>query len=211
MDGVIIDSEPLWRKAEIEVFKSVGVQLTDEMCMQTVGLRIDEAILHWHRKFPWDNKSLKQIEDEVIDKLIESVNKESVPMDGAIELIDFFISKKIKVALASSSSMRIIQTVLKKFNLTDKFEVVNSAEQMQFGKPNPEIYINTANKLGVNPLNCLAIEDSFNGLLSAKSARMKTIAIPEEHNKNDKRFVIADMQLNCLSEFNEDIFNQLNK
>lgn len=211
MDGVIIDSEPLWRRGEIEIFKSVGVQLTDEMCRQTVGLRLDEAVKHWHNIFHWKNKTFKQLEDEIINKLIEFINEESVPVNGVNEVLEMLRNKNIRTALASSSAIKIIETVLNKFKLKDKFAVINSAEQMRYGKPHPEIYLDTANKLGINPQNCLAIEDSFNGLLSAKSSRMKAVVIPEEHNKNDKRFAIADVQLNSLVDFNETIFNQLNE
>src|SRR5687767_6519937 len=123
MDGVIIDSEPLRRKAEIEVFKSVGVNLTEEMCMQTVGLRIDEAVKYWHNKFSWKDKPLKQVEEEVINRLIESVKSESQPVRGTAELIKFFKDKKIKTALASSSHRIIIETVLTKFKMKKDFEV----------------------------------------------------------------------------------------
>ena len=69
MDGLLIDSEPIWREAEKEIFAEVGITLTDEMCFTTVGLRIDEVVNHWHAKFPWENPSQEMVKEKVIDQI----------------------------------------------------------------------------------------------------------------------------------------------
>ena len=121
-------------------------------------------------------------------------------MDGVNESINLFKSKGYKVALASSSASSLIAAVLNKLNLAEAFEVVNSAENLAYGKPHPEIFIKTAEQLKVKPNNCWVIEDSFHGVLAGKAALMKVIAIPDDEAKNDNRFAIADYQLNSLSE-----------
>ena len=102
--------------------------------------------------------------------------------------------------LASSSALSLINTVLKQLNIENEFEVVNSAEHLNYGKPYPEIFIKTAQQLNVKPINCLVIEDSFHGVLAAKAAVMNVIAIPEKENHNDLRFEIADYKINSLNE-----------
>jgi sugar-phosphatase len=114
--------------------------------------------------------------------------------------VRYFRSLGLKIALASSSAMSLIETVLKKLELSNVFEVVNSAEHLEYGKPHPEIFIQTAKDLGIKPGECLVIEDSFNGVLAAKAAKMQVIAIPDKEHRNDKGFVIADHILNSLKE-----------
>lgn len=107
----------------------------------------------------------------------------------------------LRLALASSSSTFLIETTLRALGLQQVFEVVESAELEPLGKPHPGVYLNTARRLAVDPVRCLAIEDSLNGVIAAKAARMTTVAIPEAHAQADPRFRVADHQLASLLEF----------
>ena len=93
-----------------------------------------------------------------------------------------------------------------KFNLREKFDVIYSAEEEEFGKPHPGVYITTARKLQLLPEECLAIEDSVNGVLSAKAAKMKCIAVPEDAARNDRRFAIADIVLDSLADLDAEVW-----
>ena len=105
------------------------------------------------------------------------------------------------MALASSSSMSLIEAVVDKLNIRMYFDVLWSAEFEPYGKPHPGIFLTTAAKLQVDPKECIVFEDSINGVISAKAARMKCIAIPEEATFNDPRFAIADSKLRSLKEY----------
>jgi sugar-phosphatase len=203
MDGVIIDSEPLWRKAELEVFSSVGLNVEERMLAQTTGLGINEAIRYWYSKMQWKGKDISQVVNEVLDHLTVLINENSVLTEGTEELIELFKKKNYKIALASSSPYRIINTVIDKFGIRDMFDVINSAEEMRFGKPHPEIYIQTAEKLDVHTQLCLAIEDSINGLIAAKAARMKCAVMPGPFHIEEKGLSLADLIINSLSEIDE--------
>lgn len=207
MDGLLINSEPFWKAVEIEVFKKVGIELTVEKCLDTVGLRIDEVVTYWHDRQPWDNISKEAIATEIVDKMIEYITNEGEPLPGVYDVIEFFWNKKIPMAIASSSYLRIIEAVVKRLKLKGFFDVIYSAEFEKYGKPNPGTFITTAQKLNVEPTNCLVFEDSFNGVLAGKSARMITVAVPEFENP---KFIIADKILNSLKEWNETVFKQLN-
>lgn len=200
MDGVLLDSEPFWRQAEIEVFATVGLHLTEEDCMETMGIRIDEVVAWRHHQKPWAEPSQAVICERIVDRMVELVRERAKPLPGVYEALDFVRSQGLKLALASSSSTRLIRAVLEGLGLLDAFPIVHSAETEEYGKPHPAVFLTTAGLLGVPPTGCLVIEDSFNGVLAAKAARMTVVAIPEPAVADDPRFVIADARLRSLEE-----------
>ena len=206
MDGVIIDSEPFWREAEIEVFTSIGVKMTEEMCVQMKGTKIDEVVRHWYSVYKWDSPSVEQVEKQVVDKLISLINEKGQSMHGLLGLIEYIRSSNLKVGLATSSPFRIMNATLDKLSLQNHFEVKHSAEAERNGKPSPDVYLSVAEKLGVKPEDCIAIEDSYTGLQAAKAAGMKTIALPEAPEFDLEKYNIADYKVKSL---NEIILNEL--
>ncbi len=210
MDGLLINSEPFWQTAEVAVFNTVGVPLTVEMCAQTVGLRIEDAVQYWYRRYPWQNKSAAQVATEVVDSVIRQIGESGQLMNGVIEVLDFLQSKGIRLALASSSSYRIINTVVDTFQLNKYFEFVYSAEDEPLGKPHPGVYLSTAAKLGIDPLECIAFEDSVTGLVSARAARIKAVAVPEPHEFNKTKYDFADIKIPSLLVFGEKEWNVVN-
>ena len=200
MDGIIIDSEPLWREAIIYTFNTVGLDFNEEKCRVTQGMRLYEVVEYWFVKTPWKGKTITEVEADLLAKITELISKKGIVMEGVHESLQHFKSKGFKIALASSSASSLINTILKRLAIENEFEVINSAENLTFGKPHPEIFIKTAQQLGVKPINCLVIEDSFHGVLAAKAALMKVVAIPDQENLNDHRFSIADYQLKSLTE-----------
>ncbi len=209
LDGLLIDSEPLWQEAEMLIFKQVGITLTPELCLQTKGLRIDEVVGYWDQKFPWANLAQLEVEELIVAKVIELINLKGQPLAGVDRAISFVKQKQVKIALASSSALKIIQAALRKLDLTDMFAEIYSAELETLGKPHPGVYLTTANKLGILPQECLALEDSLNGVLAAKAAQMKCIAIPEPLQYDNPQFAIADLMLKSLEEFNDQVWNSL--
>jgi sugar-phosphatase len=213
MDGVILDSEPFWKESEIRIFNSLGVPLTEEMCETTTGMRLVDVTRLWHEKYPWNEKEhpLEKVNTEIVNALIELINEKSVLNTGVTDLLEMFKAKGLPMGLASSSDMKIIDAVLDKFDLRKYFKEVHSAEFEKYGKPHPAIYLTTAEKLGVAPEECLAIEDSFNGVIAALAARMKTAAYPEKTNFYNPKFNIADVKFRSLKDFTEAEFSLLDK
>lgn len=201
MDGLLIDSEPLWQEAELHVFNKVGVPLTPEMTLQTTGLRTDEVVEYWHKKYPWSNPPQKEVSDKIDETVIDLIKSKGTAMAGAKEAVELCKAAGLPIAIASSSSTLLINTVLEKLGIADEVKIIHSAHDEAYGKPHPAVYISTANELGVHPNHCLAFEDSANGVLAAKAAKMKCIAIPEPSLRNDKRFGIADIILHSLHDF----------
>lgn len=203
MDGLLIDSEPFWEEAEIEIFNKIDVPVTYEGTFNTMGLRIDEVVEYWYKKYPWIEPSKKQIEKEIVKKVIELVNKKGEVLPGVFEILKHFWNQKIPMAIASSSQMSIINAVIKKLEIKKYFQLICSAEYEKFGKPDPGIYLTTAKKLGLKPEDCLVFEDSPNGVISAKKAGMICIAVPSKKINGDSRFKLADKTINSLSDFDE--------
>ena len=209
LDGLLIDSEPLWQEAEILIFKRVNIILTPDLCLQTKGLRIDEVVDYWYQRYPWKNLAKQEVEELIVAKLIELIHLKGKPLAGVDKAIAFIQQQPVKIALASSSALIIIQAALQKLNLTDTFVRVYSAESEALGKPHPGVYLTTAKQLNVLPQHCLALEDSLNGVLAAKAARMKCIAIPEPLQYNNPQFAIADKILKSLEELNREVWHEL--
>lgn len=212
MDGVILDSEPFWKEAEIKIFNSLGVPLTEEMCETTTGMRLFDVVKLWNEKYPWDTAKdpLDKIGEKIVNTLIALIKQKGTINPGVVELLKLFASKNLPMAIASSSDKRIIDAVVDKFGIAGYFKVMHSAEFEEYGKPHPAIYLAAAKMLGVEPQDCLAIEDSYNGVISAIAARMKTAAYPEKTNFYNPKFAIADIRFRTLKDFTEEEFNKLN-
>ena len=209
MDGLLIDSEPLWKKAEIKVFGSVGLSLTAEMLRQIEGTRLDEAVAFWHNYRAWSNKTLQQVADEILEEITALIDAEGKLLDGVIESLEFIVSQHIPLALASSSPIQLIEKVLQRFSIKSYFSVVHSAQFEPYGKPHPGIFITTAGYLQVSPSRCLVFEDSLNGVIAAKAAKMKCIAVPHADVINNPKFEIADLIIPSLKKFDGKVLQQL--
>lgn len=119
------------------------------------------------------------------------------------------LSSRFSSATASSSPMTLIKEVVEKLKIGHYFEELYSAEFEEYGKPHPGVYITASKMLDVPAENCIAFEDSFNGLLSAKSAHMKCICVPDESLVGSAKLGIADIVLSSLLEFNDVLWDEL--
>ena len=208
-DGIIIDSEPLWMEAEIGVFKSVGVHLNHELCRQTTGLNTQDSIQYWFGIHKWTSKTPFELQKEIMDAMHNLIVERVDLKEGFRDVLQMFIDKNLPVAVASASPLRLIETALKKFNLTDNFSIINSGDNEEVGKPHPALYLGAARRLGIEPVHCLAFEDSFNGAISAKAARMKLVAVPDRKDFAGTRFDFADLKIASLTDFKKENFEQL--
>ena len=209
MDGVLIDSEPLWKIAMEEVFHSVGCNITRQDFQKTVGLRIDEVISFWYKERGWERYSEKEVEIRIVDKMIELIHENGAPLTGVVETIDFLRSNGLKIGLATSSYKVLIDAVLNTLDIRSQFDEVHSAEDEVFGKPHPAVYLTVAERLGVNPLKTLVIEDSLNGIISARAARMEVVCIPEKTHNPEPKLVVAQHMYEDMSKMLDAIKSHL--
>ena len=204
MDGLLIDSEPFWREAEIKVFQSLNIPFTEDMCRQTVGMRIDEVVVYWNDQLNLQ-MPIHQTANDIVDELIHLVKLNGKALPGVYEALDTLKHHQRKIALASSSQMRIIEEVVKKLNIDAYFDILHSAEFEKYGKPAPDVFLSTADKLNVQAETCIVYEDSRNGMRAGLSANMKTIIIPEFPEPHLDWHDEADLKWNSLDEFGLEI------
>jgi sugar-phosphatase len=174
MDGVLVDSEPLWRLAERRTFAEVGIELTDSDCERTMGMRTDEVIQFWYKQSPWDGPSPAEVEGKLEERMQELITERATVMAGV----------ERSIAMARE----------------EVFAVTHSAVEEELGKPHPAVFLTTARLLGVEPAECAAIEDSVAGVRSAKAAGMRVIAVPPTHLFDDPAYAVADFKLRSLEE-----------
>ncbi len=205
MDGLLIDSEPLWRKAEIEAFAQVGLQLTDADCRETMGYRLDEVVALWYSRQPWQDPKPAEVEAEILRLVQELVLSEGRALPGVYDAVELCKTANLRMALASSSPMSLIDAVVERLNLGEAFEVLRSAEDEIYGKPHPAVFLSTASILETAPENCVVFEDSIHGMIAALAAKMRVIAVPEPGLRRHPAFGAAHLILDSLVDLKRDM------
>jgi HAD superfamily hydrolase (TIGR01509 family) len=179
MDGLLVDSEPIWHDVEIDVFGRHGVPLSVERCLETKGMFLGDAVEHWYARYPWTGATRHEVAAEIVDAMAARLSAAVELKPGARYALDFCESRGARLAVASSSPRRLIDAALGRFELAPRFAVVHSAEDEALGKPDPAIFLTTARLLGVDPERCVVFEDSAAGVLAATRAGMACVAVPE--------------------------------
>lgn len=200
MDGVIIDSEPLWRKAMIRGFNDFKVNFTEDDCKKTTGMRLNEVIAYWAKLYPDKINKPETVNTNIINYLINLINQEGIAMPGLYELLTYIKTHQIKIGLSTSSDTVLIEAVLNKLEIAHFFDCIVSAQHLKYGKPHPEVYLHCAEQLAIHPMDCMVIEDSINGIISAKAAQMNVLAYPDPEHINNVKFNIADGIITHLTE-----------
>lgn len=201
MDGLLIDSEPLWQEAEVAVFRQLGVPLTRDMCRETIGIRVDGVVRHWHARFPWQGPSLDAVASQIVATVEQLIGERGALMPGVRQAIDVLRSAEYVLAVASSSPLTLIRAALEQLQVLDEFAVIHSAEDEAEGKPHPAVYATTMARLDLGPDRCIAFEDSLAGIQSAKSAGAYVIAVPDTVDRSNPGIALADVVLDSMTEF----------
>lgn len=177
MDGVLVDSEPFHIEIEKRQFELNQITVSAEEHLNYMGMASDVM---------WRTIVTKHQLNIPVEELIDQNRTESIRyfselvtipvMPGLIELLEMLKGKNYPMAVASSSFPEIIELILKKTELRDYFRVVVSSQEAGKSKPEPDVFLLAARKLGVPPTNCIVIEDSFNGIAAAHAAHMHCVA-----------------------------------
>lgn len=209
MDGLLVDSEPLWHEAEVEILGSLGVPIAPGDCRRTKGMFVGEVTRYWCERYPWSDPPTEEVAVAIVDRVMELVAERGVLKPGVGRAIDLCRRHGLLLALASSSEHRLIAMVLARFGLAHEFAFAHSAEDEPFGKPHPGVFLTTAARLGVAPDRCIVWEDAAAGVLAAKAARMTCVAVPEPSERHQPGFAIADAVVGSLEEAGEALWDCL--
>ncbi len=197
MDGVIIESEPCHIKAEIEVFAEQGITLTEDVAKEYFGLKTRDYFLALAKRSTKELPIGQMLKDHSRILPKHYVHVPLVP--HAEEVLSILSRCGYKQALATSTEKELAQIPLGKFALNDYFDAKIFGDKVEKGKPHPQIFLEAAKELGVEPQQAIAIEDAENGFKAAKAAGMKVIARKAEHNKAQD-FSLADYVISDLRE-----------
>ncbi|MEO6315727.1 MAG: hexitol phosphatase HxpB [Chitinophagaceae bacterium] len=203
MDGLLIDSEPLWEEAGRETLNRFNIKLTKEQYHSSTGLRSSEWIEHWFGHFNVSLEHAAAAEKAIINTAIQTIVRKAPAMPGVQYIFNFFKQRNFKIGVASSSPLELINLVIEKLQLGEMVTAKTSAEYLANGKPHPQVFLNCAELLRSSPSNCICFEDSFNGMIAAKAARMKCIVVPDRHHQQEPRWAAADLKLTSLLNFND--------
>jgi HAD superfamily hydrolase (TIGR01509 family) len=179
LDGVLMDSEQLWNDAKQALTREAGGTWLDEAPRAMMGMSAPEWTAYM-RDTLHVPLGVEEINRDVVRRMHEGYQRELPLLPGAREAVEA-LSERWPLGLASSSNREIIDVALEASGLAGRFEVTVSSEEVERGKPAPDVYLEAARRLGVEPARCVAIEDSGNGIRSAHAAGMTVIAVPNPH------------------------------
>jgi len=209
MDGVIIDSEPTHMKLENATYKKLGIEVTGDEHYSFVG-----STSHYMWEALKNKYKLNQTLEELIEydrsiyfEYLNSDECEITLIAGVKGLIEELYENGIKLAIASSSPLNVIEAIAKKFQIEEYFEVFVTGDDVKRSKPEPDIFLFASEKLGVSPENCVVIEDSHNGVRAAKKAGMKCVGINSDPT-GSQDISMADLEINSFKEVNYKKLNQ---
>ena len=208
MDGVMVDSEYLWERAETILLSRRNIKYNDQYRDQIVGLNQNDSGKLLIETFSL-NESIEEVISERIDILFELYDSQLKLNAGLINLLEKLKINKFLLAVASSLPKKVVRYVVDKFKLSNYFHAIISGDNAAEGKPHPEIYLKTAQVLSTAPNSCVAIEDSINGLISAKEAGMYCIAVPDKR-LSQNLFKKADIILCSLDEITISTIKNIN-
>jgi sugar-phosphatase len=178
MDGLLIDSEPYWKRAEREAFAEVGIEITEAMAMISASMSPAEVAAHWFRHKPWEGRAQADLVEAVVSRVAAHVSSHGTARAGVREALSHCATMGWKAALVSNSPLALCRHTTRTLGIADAFCAMFSAEQVERGKPEPDVYLHAARNLGVEPARCLVFEDSVGGVQAAVRAGMTVVAVP---------------------------------
>jgi HAD superfamily hydrolase (TIGR01509 family) len=180
MDGVLVDTEHLWDEVREALTEEWGGRYTPEAQEAMMGMSSPEWSRYLHEVVGL-REPPEVINAEVVRRMLERYEMDLPVVPGAVEAVRRLAREGYRLAVASSSIRELIDGVLRRLELSELFEVTVSSEEVARGKPAPDVYLETAHRLGLPPGRCAAIEDSASGIRAAHAAGMRVIAYPNRH------------------------------
>lgn len=184
MDGTLVNTEKLWKQAERALLASHGRTYDAVVHAQFLGLSVADFIPAIQQAYDLTHVDGQVLLDELERRVLDSLENHTQPQSGTLELINYIYDRGIPCAIASNSDHKMIQATLKNQRWADVIDQRYAAEDVPHAKPAPDLYVYAAEKLGVSPQDCIAVEDSLNGVKAAVAAGMVCLAVPD-HELSD--------------------------
>ena len=209
MDGLMFDSERLVYETWQMMMDELGFDYNLDIFKNTIGLRTDMAESYYNSLYGerFCYKPLKQKSRELF---LKRVSEEGVPIKkGLVELLEFLKSNNLKIAVATSTSAPTAHKIIRMAGVYDYFDAFVCGDDVRNGKPHPEVFLTAAERLSLPPTECVAFEDSINGIKSAHSAEMTTVMVPDYLQPTEEIIPMIDCLCDDLSQAIEFISNHM--
>jgi HAD superfamily hydrolase (TIGR01509 family) len=179
LDGLLVDTEILWREEEAALLADHGVEQTSEDRLATVGQAIDHSTAYFARRLGRPESAAPELRRQLLARMRTAFETRVEPMPGAIELVRGLAAARSPMAVASNTDRDLVLLALERARIRDAFAVVVSAQDVARGKPAPDVYLRACSELGVRPEEALALEDSEAGVAAARAAGLHVYAVPQ--------------------------------
>jgi HAD superfamily hydrolase (TIGR01509 family) len=205
LDGVIVDSEQVWDDVRERYTRESGGTYTDQATRDMMGM----SSLEWSRYMAESLRvpgTPEEINAAIVERMLERYGEAPPLLPGAVAAVRR-IGARVPLAIASSSNRELIDVVTRAAGLAGDFAATVSSEEVPRGKPSPDVYLEAARRLGAVAARCGAVEDSHNGIRSAKAAGMRVVAVPNPHYPpDDEALALADVVVPSIAELQVEHF-----
>jgi HAD superfamily hydrolase (TIGR01509 family) len=199
MDGVIVDSEQVWDEVRERYAAEAGGRYSPQATRDMMGMSSVEWSTYMADELGLP-RSPEEINRDVVERMLARYGEEPPLIPGAVEAVRS-VAARWPTAIASSSNPELIDVVLRVSGLADVVREAVSSQEVERGKPSPDVYLEAAKRLAVEPAACVAVEDSHNGIRSAAAAGMRVIAVPNPHFPPDEEaLALADQTIASIAE-----------
>jgi len=183
LDGTLVDSMWMWPDIDAEYLERFGFEYDDNLKNEIDGISFHETAVYFKKKFGIKD-SVEKICQDWEDMALDKYKYEVKEKPGCTRFLEHLKSRGIKMGIATSNNKNMVDAVLKSLNMKDYFEVITTSDEVKKGKPAPDVYLRTAELLGVKPEKCLVFEDVVAGVIAGKAAGMKVCAIEDDFSKD---------------------------
>lgn len=200
MDGTLIDSQPIWYQVSTDFFQQNGFPVTMDDMIKLTGSPVAKLVDYVLQTHGQKDKERAQLIMGLMDYAVSEILAAKPLMPNVKDVLAQLKQQGIKMAVASASPRNMLQGIVDSCGIAEYFDYLASAEELDYNKPHPAVYLHAAQQLGVNPTECFAVEDSVLGMISGKAATMKTVVIPAQAEWDDPRWTLADFKLTNIAE-----------
>lgn len=179
MDGLLLETEELWLAAETEMFRRHGAEFTRADQLAVMGTSAAVSARHFAERLGWPIERGPELAAESLAIMHELVRQRVMPRPGALELIEALRAAGTRIGVASNSPRFLVDDALATAGLADAFDATVSSDDVEHPKPAPDVYLEACRRLGVEPADALALEDSHSGIAAAKAAGLTCFAVPQ--------------------------------
>jgi HAD superfamily hydrolase (TIGR01509 family) len=178
MDGTLVDSEKVWADVQLELLGSLGAIWTVEDCVSLIGSDLRDAVKVWMSRLPSGAITAEELAERMFRAVVDALKQEVEFRPGALELLQALRKEEVPCALVSASYRVMIDAVLSHLP-PDLFDVIVAGDEVTNGKPHPEPYLTAADRLSVDPRQCVVVEDSNTGVQAGTAAGAYVVAVPQ--------------------------------